>query len=26
MRNATDWPMQPGAGPLAQRVEVVPLT
>ena len=25
MRNATDWPLQPGAAPLAQRVEVVPL-
>jgi predicted amidohydrolase len=26
MRNAADWPLQPGAAPLAQRVEVVSLT
>ncbi len=25
MRNATDWPLQPGAAPLAHRVEIVPL-
>jgi len=25
MRNATDWPLQPGAAALAQHVEVVPL-
>jgi hypothetical protein len=25
MRNASDWPLQPGAAPLAQHAEVVPL-
>jgi predicted amidohydrolase len=25
MRNATDWPLQSGAAPLAQHVEIVPL-
>jgi predicted amidohydrolase len=26
MRNATDWPLQPGAASLGQHIEVVPLT
>lgn len=26
MRNATDWPLQPGAAPLGQHVEVVDVT